>query len=421
MNSPEMTVVQVPVAELSGADYNPRLWLESDVKNLKESIKRFGIVDPIIVNSAPERKNVIIGGHFRFRIAKEMGYATVPVVYLDIPDIKKEMELNVRLNKNTGRWDAELLANFDDLMLQDIGFESNELDRIFKLRDNANDDDVPAVPVEPKAKPGEIYRLGQNRIMCGDSTKPEDVARLMAGAQAALVFTDPPYNVNYSGRGEETSNKIENDNMDADSFREFLKAAFRNYHAVMKDTAALYCCYASRTHREFEDSLNASGFEVRNQIIWVKIVASMGWGDYRWKHEPMFYCHKRGGSLEFYGDRSQYTEWTEEKTDEELLKMMKAMIRKEENGNSTVWRFNRDTGYRHPTQKPVDLVTKAIVNSSKRGDIVLDLFMGGGSTLIAAEKTSRIAYGMELDPKYIDVIIDRWEKHTEMKAERIES
>lgn len=406
------------VRDLIPFEGNPRMLTESQKKQIQQSLSKFNLVEIPAINT----DNKIIAGHQRVKILALMGRGEEEIdvrVPNRLLDENEFQEYCVRSNRNVGSWDLDLLANFDDLMLQDIGFESNELDRIFKLRDNANDDDVPAVPVEPKAKLGEIYRLGQNRIMCGDSTKPEDVARLMAGAQGSLVFTDPPYNVNYSGRGEETSNKIENDNMDADSFREFLKAAFRNYHAVMKDTAALYCCYASRTHREFEDSLNAAGFEVRNQIIWVKIVASMGWGDYRRKHEPMFYCHKKGGSLEFYGDRSQYTEWTEEKTDEELLKMMKAMICKEENGNSTVWRFNRDTGYRHPTQKPVDLVTKAIVNSSKRGDIVLDLFMGGGSTLIAAEKTSRIAYGMELDPKYIDVIIDRWEKHTEMKAERI--
>jgi DNA modification methylase len=255
--------------------------------------------------------------------------------------------------------------------------------------------------------------------MCGDSTKKEDVEKLMDGKKADMVFTDPPYNVNYSGRGKETSNKIENDNMTEKAFRDFLEAVFQNYRTILKETGGIYVCYASRTHREFEDSLNKANFEVRNQIIWVKLVASMGWGDYRWKHEPILYCHKKGGSLDFYGDRRQYTQWDEQRDDKWLLQMIKKEIKKQENGNSTVWRFGREFNYKHPTQKPVQMVTKAFVNSSKVGDIVTDLFLGSGSTLIATEKTNRICYGMELDPKYIDVIIQRWEDYTGNKAKKL--
>ncbi len=207
--------------------------------------------------------------------------------------------------------------------------------------------------------------------------------------------------------------------MDEAAFREMLNKWFANYSRVLKESGALYCCYASRTHREFEDALNANGFEVRNQIIWVKKVASMGWGDYRWKHEPILYCHKKGSSLDFYGDRKQYTEWTEELSDEELLKMVKANITKEEEGASTVWRLHREMKYDHPTQKPVKLVSIAIRNSSKRGDVVLDLFGGSGSTLVAAEELSRTAWIMELDPKYVDVIIKRWEKLSGEKAKKV--
>lgn len=170
----------------------------------------------------------------------------------------------------------------------------------------------------------------------------------------------------------------------------------------------MYVCYASRTHREFEDSLNKANFEVRNQIIWVKLVASMGWGDYRWKHEPILYCNQKGNTLDFYGDRKQYTQWDEERTDEWLLKMIKKEIKKQEDGGSTVWRFGREFNYKHPTQKPVQMIMKGILNSSKSGNIIADLFLGSGAILITAEKTGRICYGMELSPSYIDVIIQRY-------------
>ena len=145
----------------------------------------------------------------------------------------------------------------------------------------------------------------------------------------------------------------------------------------------------------------------------------MGWGDYRWKHEPILYCYKKGKSINYYGDRKQYTEWTEEKTDAQLLSMVKRMINKEEDGNTTIWRFNREMNYKHPTQKPVQMICKALFNSSRVNDIVLDLFLGSGSTLIACEKIGRRCYGMELEPRYIDLIIKRWENYTGEKAEKI--
>lgn len=213
--------------------------------------------------------------------------------------------------------------------------------------------------------------------------------------------------MDYAGRGKSTSTKIMNDNMDEAEFRTMLGKWFLSYAQSLKETGALYCCYASRTHREFEDAINANGFEVRNQIIWVKKVASMGWGDYRWKHEPILYCHKKGAPLDFFGDRKQYTEWTEEMSDEELLKMVKGMITKEEEGESTVWRLHREMKYDHPTQKPVKLVSIAIRNSSKRGDVVLDLFGGSFSTMVAAHELSRTCWTMELDARYVDVGIKR--------------
>jgi len=417
----ELTIQQVPVADLKPAEYNPRKWTEHARKGLTQSLEEFGFVQPIVVNSAPERRGVIIGGNFKLDIAKSKGMTTVPVVWVNVPDINKEKELNLRLNKNQGEFDNNLLAEFDPNMLLSVGFESKEVDKIF---DESGDDDFDgdkeaATIVTPTSKYGEVYELGNHRLMCGDSSKPADLLVLTQGKQADMVFTDPPYNVNYAGRGKNTSNTIKNDNMDEAEFRTMLTAWFANYKTALKDSGALYCCYASRTHREFEDALNANGFEVRNQIIWVKKVASMGWGDYRWKHEPILYCHKKDASLDFYGDRKQYTEWSEEMSDEELLKMIKKNVTKEEEGDSTVWRLHREHKYDHPTQKPVKLVSIAIRNSSKRGDVVLDLFGGSGSTLIAAEGLSRTCWTMELDPKYVDVIIKRWEKVTGEKAKKL--
>lgn len=415
----KLTVQQVDIKELIPAEYNPRKWTAEARMNLTRSLDEFGFIQPLVVNSAPKRRGVIIGGNFKLDIAKQKGMQTVPVVWVNIPDIKKEKELNLRLNKNQGEFDNDLLLQFGAEMLADVGFDSKELDKIFK--DEKADDDFDgdaeaAKIVTPQAKYGDVYQLGQHKLMCGDSSKKEDLAKLMGGVQADMVFTDPPYNVNYSGRGKNTSNTIENDNMDEQAFRKMLNEWFARYKENMKRDAPLYCCYASRTHREFEDALNANGFQVRNQIIWVKKVASMGWGDYRWKHEPILYCHQQEAKLNFYGDRKQYTEWTEEMSDEELLAMVKKNIEKEEEGGSTVWRLHRENKYDHPTQKPIKLVSIAIRNSSKRGDTVLDLFGGSGSTLIASDQLGRTCYTMELDPRYVDVIIKRWEESTEQKA-----
>jgi len=403
------------VRDLIPADYNPRKIDESSLENLKTSLKKFDVADPVIINT----NNRIIGGHQRIKAMIAMGKQN-EVIDVRVPSreltLEEEKELNLRLNKNTGEFDFDLLSVFGENMLKDVGFNSAELDRIFKGKTN-EDDAAPDLPKEPKAKRGDIYQLGQHRIMCGDSTLSADVDILMKITNKAdLIFTDPPYNINYSGRGEETSNTIENDNMTSEAFTTFLNAIFKNYATLINPDAPMYVCYAFRTHIEFENAVKQANFEIKNQIIWVKLVATMGWGDYRWKHEPMLYCKPKGAKSEFFGDRKQYIVWEQEKSDEELLAMFKKMIAKDESGESTVWKFNRDSQYKHPTQKPIDLISKAIINSSKRGDLVVDLFLGSGSTLIACEKTNRICYGMELDPRYIDVIIERWEEWSGGKA-----
>ena len=388
---------------------------DKQLKQIADSLREFGWQQPIVV----DKNGVIIVGHGRW-LAYQKYPEGIKEPEIKVADLTEEQTKAYRLadNKlNESEWDIDLAIS-DLKELSDEMFDLTGFDKDLLIEPDEQDDIIPENP-PVIAKLGDIWQLGRHRVMCGDSTKMEDVEKLMDGKKADMVFTDPPYNVDYSGRGKETSNKIENDNQTEEAFRLFLEKAFENYRQILKPSGGVYVCYASRTHKEFEDSLSKANFEIRNQIIWVKLVASMGWGDYRWKHEPILYCHQKGNSLEFYGDRKQYTQWDEERSDEWLLKMIKREIKKQEDGGSTVWRFGREFNYKHPTQKPVQMIMKGVLNSSKVGEMVCDLFLGSGATLITAEKSNRICYGMELDPKYVDVIIKRYEDYTGNKAQKL--
>lgn len=420
-----MKIQYVPIKDLQFADYNPRAASKKEARELKKSLERFGFVEPVVVNSDPKRKNIIIGGHFRVRTAKDLGIKEVPVHYIKISTEKKERELNLRLNKNLGHWDAELLVEFDENLLLDVGFESGELDAMFadlKMDDdNDKDDEVPELAEESTTQIGDIWQLGRHRIMCGDATNPKHIKKLMDGQQADVVFTDPPYNVNYKGHGKKTSNGIANDNMADSAFGKFLEKVFKNYREAVKAGAGLYVFHSSSSQAQFEYALEKAGMEVKNQLIWNKPAAALGWGDYRWKHEPFFYCAVKGKKVQFYGDRKHSTVWDFQKTDAQLFAWAQKMKRAEEQGKTTVWSMARDRvgEYVHPTQKPVELIVYALRNSSKSGDLVLGLFLGSGSTLIAAEMSERSCFGLELDPNYVDVIIKRWEDYTGKSAVQI--
>ncbi len=403
-----------------------------------ESIVKLGFSFPVCVwRNGKNRK--IIDGHQRLHVIQQMlkdGWTLpggkLPVSWVEAKDEKEAKAKVLAATSQYGRMTYEGLYEFIEtagLKINDIvaltRFPEINMERFtsgFYFDDKkgkTDPDDVPEEPRKASTKLGDVYVLGDHVLKCGDSTKSLDVNELLGGGGAIdAVFTDPPYNVNYSGQGKNTSNTIKNDNMSKAQFRQFLTKSFATMRAMTKPGAPVYVCYASRTHREFEDALNANGFEVKNQIIWVKTVASMGWGDYRWKHEPILYCHKKDEPVRFYGDRCQYTEWTEELNDDELLEHIKKLIKIEESGGSTVWRLSRDSFYEHPTQKPTQLIKIALKNSTKRGDTVLDLFGGSGSTLIACEETSRKARIVELDPIYCDVICKRWEEFTGQKAEK---
>lgn len=228
------------------------------------------------------------------------------------------------------------------------------------------------------------------------------------------VFTDPPYNIGYKGSGKNTSNTIENDDMSDSDFAVFLDGAFKNYLSIVKQGAGLYIFHDARTQDDFEKALVRSGFEVNTHLIWNKPTAGLGMGHYRRKHEPFLYAQVAGSKPNFYGGHIKTTVVDFQKTDEELLSWAKKQRKAEKEGKTTIWSIKREptANYVHPTQKPVELITYALANSSKAGDLVADLFLGSGSTLIACEKAGRNCFGMELDPKYADVIIERWCQYT---------
>ena len=385
---------------------NSRTHSDEQVAQIAASIREFGWTNPILVDGA----NGIIAGHGRLLAARKLGYTEVPTIELSqLTETQKKAYIiaDNRLALNAG-WDNEILTvELNDLLadgyaLEILGFDPKELNALLEpeqLQGLTDEDEAPPVPAEPKTKPGDIYQLGKHRLMCGDSTSIEQAEKLMDGVKADMVFTDPPYNVAYEGRGEKNKlGKIKNDDMSDESFEQFCRDVFSTYHAVMKPLACIYVCHPdSQTGPKlaFEKTFGEL-FKKSSTLIWVKQSAGMGWQDYRAQHEPILYGWKEGGSgKHFYcGDRSK----------------------------TTVWQIGRDAqaSYVHPTQKPVALPEEAIKNSSKGEDVVLDLFGGSGSTLIACEKTGRINRSMELDPKYCDVIVKRWEDFTGKKAVLLE-
>lgn len=334
--------------------------------------------------------------------SKKLGMEEVPCIVLEgLTEAQKKAYIiaDNKMALNAG-WDEELLKiELENLKELDFdlgltGFNIDELDDIlgFNESEDAQEDDYEIiVPEEPKSKYGQIYKLGTHYLMCGDSTKLEDVEKLMGKTKVDLLITDPPYNVAYEGKTKDAL-KIQNDNMDNDSFRQFLRDAFSTADAVMKPGAVFYIWHADSEGYNFRGACYDNNWKVRQCIIWNKNTMVMGRQDYQWKHEPCLYGWKDGASHLWASDRKQ----------------------------TTVIDFNKpQRNGEHPTMKPIGLFDYLIKNNTKPGDVVLDLFMGSGTTIMACEQNGRIAYGMELDPKYVDVIINRWETFTGKKAELI--
>ena len=374
------------VDALRPAAYNPRKKLKAgdkEYEKIKNSILEFGYVEPIIVNY----DMTVIGGHQRLTVLKDLGYTEVQCVEVHIEDENKVKALNIALNKITGAWNEQLLADLIvDLQSANFntdftGFEAPEIEQLFSKvhnKDIKEDDfDVEAELQKPTmSKAGDVWLLGRHRLVCGDSTLPETYVRLMEGKKANLVLTDPPYNVDV----EETAGKIKNDNMPDEDFYKFLFAMFVNVEQNMEKDASIYVFHADSKGLIFRQAFHDAGFYLSGCCIWKKNALVLGRSPYQWQHEPCLFGWKLGGKHQWYSDRKQ----------------------------TTIWEYDRPKSSKeHPTMKPVALMAYPIQNSCMSNCIVLDPFLGSGSTLIACEETNRICYGIELDEKFADVIVHR--------------
>lgn len=382
-----MKIEKLKTELLIPADYNPRKDLkpgDPEYEKLKRSIEQFGYVEPVIWNKTTSH---VVGGHQRLKVLLDMGITEVECVVIEMNE-EKEKALNIALNKISGDWDKDkLMLLIADLQGADFdvsltGFEPAELDALFKdsLKDGIHEDDfdVDAELKKPAlTKQGDVWKLGQHRLVCGDSTKAETFTLLMDGKAANLVVTDPPYNVNYEG----TAGKIKNDNMGNEAFYDFLLEAFTNTETAMAKDASIYVFHADTEGLNFRKAFSEAGFYLSGTCIWKKQSLVLGRSPYQWQHEPVLFGWKKSGKHNWYADRKQTTIWEFEKP-----------------------KKNAD----HPTMKPVALVAYPILNSSLSNCIVLDPFGGSGSTLIACEQTDRICYTIELDEKYCDVIVKRY-------------
>jgi len=396
MTNPADKVERWNIDKLIPYARNARTHSDEQIGQIAASIKEWGWTTPILVDET----GGIIAGHGRTLAAQRLKMTEVPVmVAKGWSDAKKRAYVlaDNKLALNAG-WDNEMLAlelgeigelGFD---LDLTGFTADEIAALTPeqiLPGLTDEDAVPEVPEQPVTVLGDVWLLGKHRLMCGDSTSINDGEKLMGGLLADLVFTDPPYNVAYSGRGANNLGTIKNDDMSAEDFEQFCRDVFATYSAIMKPLACIYVCHpdsASAPKIAFEKTF-AEQFKKSSTIIWVKQSAGMGWQDYRAQHEPILYGWKEGKGSHFNaGDRTK----------------------------TSIWKIGRDaqSSYVHPTQKPVCLPEEAIMNSSKGSDCVVDLFGGSGSTLIACEKTGRVNRSMELDPKYCDVIVKRWQAFT---------
>ena len=390
------------LADLKAAEYNPRKALtpdDAEYQKIRRSIEEFGYVDPIIINE----DGTIIGGHQRATVLKDLGYQEVDVVVVAL-DKQREKALNIALNKITGEWDEvklkDLLLDLDlgDYDISLTGFEQNDLTELvdkLAIEPEAVDDDfnedeaLEQAEAEPVTKLGDVWLLGRHRLMCGDSTSQDDMAVLMNGEIADLVVTDPPYNVNYG------------------------------------DKAAIYVFHAESTGHIFRQAFLDAGLKLAQCLIWEKNAFVLGRQDYQWRHEPCLYGWKEGAAHYFINDRTQDTVILEDDIDfsamkkNELVAYLEELRRKNRDQTSVIYENKPTRNDIHPTMKPIALVGKFITNSSKSGWNVLDLFGGSGSTLMAAEQLGRTAFIMELDERFCDVIVKRWEDYTGQQAVRI--
>ena len=385
------------IADLIPYARNARTHSDEQVAQIAASIKEFGWTNPILVDG----ENGIIAGHGRLAAARKLGNTEVPVIELTgLSEAQKRAYIlaDNKLALNAG-WDTDMLIEElkelkeMDFDLELTGFSDKEIsDFLVEEVEGLTDEDaVPDVPEEPKTKLGDIYQLGKHRLMCGDSCSLTDMEKLCDGQLVDMWLTDPPYNVAYEGKTKDAL-KIQNDSMGDDQFRQFLRDAYVTADLVMKAGAVFYIWHADSEGYNFRGAAQDAGWKVRQCLIWKKSTMVMGRQDYHWKHEPCLYGWKEGAGHLWATDRKQ----------------------------TTILEFDKPSrNGEHPTMKPVALFEYQMLNNTKGGDIVLDSFGGSGTTMLAAEKHGRYARLMELDPKYCDVIVKRWEDFTGKKAKLV--
>jgi DNA modification methylase len=401
-----LTIENVDIESLHPDPANPRRIGKEELEALTRSLREFGFVQPVL---ARKSDNVVIGGHQRLLAARRLGWKTVPVIFLDL-SVEQSRLLNLALNRISGEWDQELLARMladlrpvEDIDLSLSGFSEEELGKLLKSLDTREkkervetfdvDAALEAAQAAHVAQRGDLWRLGDHRLLCGDSTNVGDVERLLGGKKAAMAFTDPPYNVSLGDHGGRQRGsrrrRIVNDALTPEAWEAFVQAWARNLLDYVD--GALYICMSTKEWPVVSRVLEESGGHWSDTIIWAKDRFVLGRADYQRQYEPVWYGWREGASHHWCGDRDQGDVWNIPRpADSEL----------------------------HPTMKPLELVERAIANSSRSGDTVLDLFLGSGTTLIAAERTGRVCYAMELEPAYVDVAIRRWEAFTGERAEK---
>ena len=420
------------LSELHELPGNPRTIKKDQFEKLKKSIKDnadYFEARPIILSDRTGEL-VIIAGNQRYKAAKAIGMTEVPTILLEGLSEEREREIVIRDNVENGDWDMDALANeWNAQDLLDWGVELPELEAMTEVVE----DTPPEVneEEEPMTKLGQIWQLGNHRLMVGDSTKADQVAELMGGELADLLVTDPPYNVNYGAQKAPTMKKLHhrtdglrvaNDNMESSAFQQFLRDAYSAADSAMKQGAAWYIWHASAEVKNFTEALEETEWQLRQIIIWVKDRLSMGLQDYQWQHEPCLYGWKSGAGHYFRDIRTETTVFDDEKPIEELSnKELKELVRNYRQAVPTsIIRENKPSkSEEHPTMKPVKLIARLVANSSREGEAVLDIFGGSGTTMIACEQLGRSCYMMELDPHHADVIIERWQNFTGQTAKLI--
>ncbi len=419
-----MKIDQIDVSILQASTYNPRKWSDKAVSDMRESITRFGLCDPLIVNGAPERKNIVIGGHLRLKVAKDLGFTEVPVVYLNIPELEREQELNLRLNKNVGDWDEELLKLFDTNLLLDVGFTPDELNNFFDDVLEVSDDgfdvqkELGKITV-PDTKPCDMYQLGEHRLLCGSALDAKQVGKLLGTEKARVIYCDPPYNIGLDYRkgigtkGKYTPDRVVDDSKKTHEYEAFLEQSLQNALLGSHTDAHVFYWCDERYVWLLQQLYEKLGVTNRRLCLWVKN---------NFDPTPQVAFNKVIETC-VYGTRGSPPLNPNLKNLSEILNKDVESIGSYDDIMSLVqlWLVKRDNtaDYEHPTQKPITLAEKPLKRCSSPGNIVLDLFGGSGSTLIACEQLKRKAYVMELDPTFCDVIVKRYEHFTQSHATKL--